>query len=91
MTALIDSGYNFGMSTTREELQSFTEFANDRLAGGATQTLEELFQLWRNQTHHEKDRDAVAASLGDLSSRETGRPFDEFAAEFRRRNKLTDP
>lgn len=78
------------MSTTQQELQNFTEFANARLSAGATEPLEQLFGQWWEQEHGDEDRAAVVASLADMEAGETGRPFEEFAADFRRLNNLPE-
>jgi hypothetical protein len=81
------------MSTASEELNSFYQFAEWRLQGsGRDETLDDLYAEWRaqNPSPEELDKDvrAVRASLRDLERGEMGRPFNEFAAEFRQRKQL---
>jgi hypothetical protein len=81
------------MSATAEQLQSFYQFAELRLRnGGCDQSLDDLYAEWRacNPTREELDTNvrAVRASLRDMDEGQTGRPFDEFTAEFRQRNGI---
>jgi hypothetical protein len=81
------------MAATTQELQSFYQFAEQRLRnGGAEQSLDDLYGEWRacNPTREELETNvlAVRAALRDMDGGETGRPVDEFAAEFRRRNGI---
>ena len=81
------------MPVTPDQIDSFYQFATERLDnGGAQCTIDELFELWRleNPTPEELHEDvlAVQASLRDMQNGETGRPFEEFSREFRRRNNL---
>jgi hypothetical protein len=81
------------MSATAEQLQSFYQFAELRLRnGGCDQSLDDLYAEWRacNPTPEELDTNvrAVRAALRDMDEGQTGRPFDEFAAEFRQRNGI---
>jgi hypothetical protein len=81
------------MSTVSDELHSFFEFAELRLQTGASDaSLDDLYAAWRTQNPSpdelEKDVRAVRASLRDMVSGERGRPFDDFAAEFRQRKGI---
>lgn len=81
------------MSTISEELQSFYQFVELRLhSAHCNDSLDELYAEWRasNRSAAEHDRDvrAIRASLRDMDEGNTGRPIQEFAAEFRQRNGL---
>ena len=81
------------MPATAEQLQSFYQFAEQRLRNGSCdQTLDDLYAEWRacNPMPEELDIDvrAVRASLRDMDEGQTGRPFKDFAAEFRKRNGI---
>jgi hypothetical protein len=78
------------MTTTQQEFESFTQFVSARLTVGTTTPLDELFSEWWDHRHRDEDRAAVAASLADMEAGETGRPFAEFAAEFRKLNNLPE-
>ena len=78
------------MSTSVEQLNDFNQFAKEKLQVTPAASLDTLFDAWWEQQHHDEDRAAVAASLADMEAGETGRPFAEFAAEFRRLNGLPD-
>lgn len=76
-----------------QELKSFYHFADERLRnGGCDQTLDELYSEWRacNPTPEELETNvlAVRAFLRDMDQGETGRPIEEFEAEFRQRNGI---
>lgn len=64
-----------------QELKEFTQFATSQSAEG--DTLDDLFDRWRESHNRGIDRQAVEASLRDMELGETGRPFEEFANEFR--------
>jgi hypothetical protein len=79
--------------TATQELQSFYQFADERLRnGGGDQTLDELYSEWRASHPASKELEtnvlAVKASLRDMDQGERGRPLEEFAAEFQRRNGI---
>ncbi len=74
------------MSTVKEEIEQFTAFAQNH--GSDAQSLDELYDRWREQHYRDIDARAIEASLADMRAGETGRPFAEFAAEFRRRNGI---
>jgi len=79
--------------TIAQELQSFYHFAEERLLnGGSGQTLDDLYSEWRayNPMPEELQTNilAVRASLRDMDQGEGGKPLDEFAAEFRKRNGI---
>ena len=81
------------MSTVSEDLQSFSQFVELYLRNSSgSETLDDLYTEWRARNPApadlENDIRAVQASLRDLESGENGRPFDEFAANFRERKGL---
>lgn len=76
------------MTTLRQEIESFTTFAQAKIAQGTNVSIDELYDQWREGHPSTEDELAIRASLRDLANGETGRPFEEFAAEFRQRNKL---
>ncbi len=78
------------MSTTREQLQSFTRFIDQQVADDGDAPLDELFFQWWGREHADEDRRAVEASIRDMEAGETGQLFSEFAAEFRKRNNLPE-
>jgi len=79
------------MATSEAEIDSFAQFAKQQLARGAAGlSLEELFDPWRIRHPPAEDAGAIEASVRDMEAGEAGRPFDEFADEFRRRNDLRE-
>ena len=102
------------MSVALQELESFTNFVQQRLNGDESNlSLEDCVRLWRQQTERDATLDdiqqgqadlaaglaqplseafddvcraddwlAIRASLRATEQGETGRPFDEFAAEL---------
>lgn len=74
---------------TIEQIQVFTAFAVQLSAQeGEGISLDEIYDRWREKTLRPTDASAVQASLRDMDQGETGRPFDEFAEEFRSRNNV---
>jgi len=78
------------MPQLEKDIQDFTSFAKKQLSMGATFSIDELYDRWREGHPAAEDALAVQASLRDMDSGETGRPFDEFASDFAKRNKITD-
>ena len=79
------------MATTEQDIDRFARFAKERIASGrAKLSIDELFDQWRIQHPPEEDTLAIQASLRDIERGETGRPFGEFAREFRKRNDIPD-
>jgi hypothetical protein len=81
------------MPAAQEELDSFYRFATERISNsGVDVTFAELVDIWRIQ-HPTSDElhenvAAVKEALRDMETGETGRPFDEFASDFRKRNDI---
>ena len=76
---------------TTELIDSFAEFAKAKVEqAGNELSIDDLFDDWRLQHPSSDDWLAVKASLRDLASGESGRPFDEFAVEFRQRNGIRE-
>jgi len=74
------------MASVEQDLASFAEFARDELRAASTPlSIDELFDRWRVQNPPSEDALAIKASLDDMQAGEAGRPFDQFAAEFRKR------
>jgi len=69
-----------------DKIEDFTRFAKGHSSEDIT--MDELFDRWRERTFQETDALAVEASLRDMEQGDTGRPFKEFAGEFRKRNHL---
>ena len=74
------------MATLEKEIEDFARYAKSHSSENVT--LDELYDRWREQTYEDTDALAVEASLRDMEAGETGRPFDEFSDEFRKRNKI---
>ena len=74
---------------TAELIESFSRFAKAKVdQSGNDLSIDELFDEWRIQHPPAEDWLAIKASLRDLEQGETGRPFAEFADEFRQRNGI---
>lgn len=83
------------MSDVQRDLEGFYQFASRQIVlGPSDRTLTELFDEWRSQHLTPQDlREnalAVEASLRDIEAGEQGRSFDDFAREFRSRNKIAN-
>jgi hypothetical protein len=82
------------MSTTAQELESFTQFAKERLGvGDAEPSLDELFDLWRMENPSEatftENLSAVAGAIDDFKNGDRGRPAGQLSQELR--EELGDP
>lgn len=80
---------------TQEQIDKFHRFASEHVSrrGGAA-SLEERIDLWRIENpsadQAREDLLAVKAALRDMENGERGRPWDEFASEFRAHHGLAE-
>lgn len=74
------------MAILNEEIEDFAAFARQHSKDAGS--LDELYDRWRQQSYCDVDARAVEVSLRDMLAGDTGRPFNEFATEFRKRNKI---
>ena len=77
------------MADIENDLQDFNQFAREHANGSGNASIDELFDQWRIANPTAEDLLAIKASLRDMENGETGRLFDEFAADFEKRNNLT--
>lgn len=75
------------MTTTAQDLASFTEFAKRLLAGGGPEpSLDELFDLWRLENPSEADYAenlaALSGAIEDFRDGDRGRPAGEVSREL---------
>jgi len=79
------------MASIQQELESFTQFAQQRiLAGGNALSMDDLYDQWRERHSASEDAAAILASVADMEKGETGRDFSNFAEDFSRRNEIPD-
>lgn len=76
------------MSTTAQDLESFTEFAKKRLGSCDPEpSLEELFDLWRLENPTDSDYTenlaALSGAIEDFKNGDRGRPAGEVSRELR--------
>lgn len=76
------------MTTTAQELDSFTEFARRRLGRGDPEpSLDELFDLWRienpSDTDYAENVAAIAGAIEDFKNGDRGRTAGELSRELR--------
>lgn len=76
-----------------QELRSFHEFVAEQLRLGVPYSSpEEVVYAWRlrNRSPEEmaEDVQAVREALADMEAGDTGRPFEEFDREFRKRHNI---
>ena len=77
------------MATSLEKtIDDFARFAKSHSTEDVT--IDELYDRWRENTFKDIDALAVQASLHDMERGETGRPFDKFADEFRKKNSIDE-
>jgi len=76
-------------SQVQEELRSFHEFIGQKLQqSDASLSPEDALDEWRF-LHSEPDGyEAIKEALAAMDAGDTGRPFEEFAAEFRRKHHI---
>ena len=77
------------MATIKQELDSFTEFARERISdSGATVSLDELFDLWRSENPSDELRAenvaAVNAAIRDFKNGDRGTLAGEHSDQLRR-------
>jgi hypothetical protein len=72
------------MQQLQQDIADFTSFVNAH--SGESTSLDELYDRWREVYPAAEDGLAVQASLRDMERGETGRSFEEFAADFHKRN-----
>ena len=82
------------MPTTQQQLDSFHQFATDKLGnGGADLSVADLYNLWRieNPTPAEQAdiHAAIAEGLEDIKAGR-GRPADEVMRELREKHNIPE-
>lgn len=83
------------MATVEQQLASFMQFVQDRVAAGDAQaSLDELFDLWRHENPmdqaYQENVAAIAASIEDFQRGERGTIAGEHSAKLRREFGLAD-
>lgn len=82
------TGEQIDMATTEQDLQSFTDFAQQRLSSGENLNLDELFDLWRIENPsahlHAENVDAINFAIRDLKNGDRGTPAGEHSDHLRR-------
>lgn len=83
------------MVATRESLDRFHQFALQQIeASDSSLSFDEVYEQWRiehpSQEEFDADARAIQESLRDMENGETGRDFEEFMSDFRKRNRLSE-
>jgi len=74
------------MATTEQDIDSFAQFAKQKLAQAEGElSMDDIYDEWRIQHPPSEDALAIKAALRDMHNGERGQPFDEFVQEFRAR------
>ena len=76
------------MAITQDDLQSFNQFATERLKNGDAGSLEELVQQWRVVREREEVNAAIRRGIADVDAGRT-RPLDEFWDEFSQKHNIS--
>lgn len=80
------------MATTEQELESFAEYARERLdKGDVDLSIDELFDLWRAENPSDSARaENVAAVQEGIRAVDEGRmkALDDFSRDFRERHDM---
>lgn len=84
------------MATVAQELESFTQFARDRLGDeDASLSLDELFDLWRienpSEMAYSDNVAAIAGAIEDFKNGDRGRPAGELSRELRQQLGIPQP
>ncbi len=82
------------MATTEQELESFAEYARERVdRGDVDLSIEELFDLWRaenpSDAAHAENVAAIAASIEDFKNGDRGTLAGQLSRDLRREFELT--
>ena len=78
------------MSTLEQEFDDFAAFVKGNLASSTGATMDDLYDRWRETRPAREDELAIKASLDDMAAGVTGRPFEEFEADFCERNGIAE-
>lgn len=83
------------MTTTEQELLSFTEFVRKHLRNGqADSGLNELFDLWRtlnsDDAAYRENVAAVQAAIDDVRNGDRGVPLEDHLRELREKYNIPD-
>ena len=83
------------MTKTVHELESFTQFARERLASeGPELSLDQLFDLWRvenpSDSDDAEDLAAIAGAIDDFRNGDRGRPAGELTSKLRNELGFSD-
>jgi len=70
------------MKNILDRIDEFANFAKAQVVKGEFQSLDDLYDQWREQVYRDEDFQAIQASLRDMENGETGRPLQTFLAEF---------
>lgn len=77
------------MASIEQDLDSFTQFAKQKIASGeTTASMDELFVQWRRQRIAAEDAAAVLEALEDYEKGDRGIDFETFAKEISERYGL---
>ncbi len=84
------------MTTTEQQLQSFTEFAQALLRTDDPQpSLDEVFDRWRidnpSDAEYAENVAAIAGAIEDFRRGDRGRPARELSRELRGRLGIVEP
>ncbi len=71
------------MAVTREELQSFHQFADERLAGGRAESLQALLDEWNASRQHDQSVASIQESVSQYEAGD-GLPVDEAFSKVRK-------
>jgi hypothetical protein len=75
------------MAITKEDLNAFHQFAEDRLASRGAESLQELVDMWELEHPttelHCQNVAAVQAAIRDMENGDRGRPATEVVEELR--------
>lgn len=72
------------MPITQDQIESFRQFALEKLRNGGADSMEQCLQSWRRETERTATIDAVQRAVDDMEAGR-GLTLEEVDAEIRRR------
>jgi len=75
------------MPVTKDELDSFNQFVDEKIASGGAGSLRELVAEWEHQKERQEVNEAIRRGLADVDAGRT-EPFLQSQDEFRQERGL---
>jgi len=76
------------MPVTTEELIEFNAFAAKHIADESAESLEDVFQAWRESREHTEELEGIRQGIAQANAG-LGKPLEEFMDDCCRRNDIS--